>query len=137
MTHTVYLTVVMLAVMAIYFLPALIADERKRPDTLMLALFNFALGWTLVGWAMALYWALQPVKQVDGAQLAITTRREKTEALFAAIAQRAKQRDTTHRPGVPDQADTFESAALASGAQANAKTKRTTTQHRALQAGRG
>src|ERR1700731_2490767 len=83
MTHTVYLTVVMLAVMAIYFLPALIADERKRPDTLMLALFNFALGWTLVGWAMALYWALQPVKQVDGAQLAITTRREKTEALFA------------------------------------------------------
>ena len=68
-------------------------DDRHRADTLTLALFNFALGWTVVGWVMALRWALQPVSQTDVARLIVMSRREKTEALFAAIATRAQRRD--------------------------------------------
>jgi len=94
MIHTLYLTGALLAAVALYLLPALIADDRKRADTLALALFNFAFGWTVVGWVMALRWALQPVSQTDVARLVVMSRREKTEAVFAAIATRAQRRDT-------------------------------------------
>ncbi|HEY2000301.1 superinfection immunity protein [Paraburkholderia sp.] len=46
--------------LGLYFLPAIIADRRKRHDLLTLALFNACLGWTGFGWFVALYWALQP-----------------------------------------------------------------------------
>ena len=94
MIHTLYLTGALLAAVALYLLPALIADDRKRADTLALALFNFAFGWTVLGWVIAMRWALQPVAQADVARLIVMSRREKTEALFAAIATRAQQRDT-------------------------------------------
>jgi hypothetical protein len=45
---------------ALYFLPAILADRRKRVDVLTLALFNACLGWTVLGWLLALYWSLQP-----------------------------------------------------------------------------
>jgi hypothetical protein len=46
--------------LAIYFLPAIIADHRHRHDILTLALFNACMGWTGVGWLLALYWAHLP-----------------------------------------------------------------------------
>ncbi|WP_345816250.1 superinfection immunity protein [Paraburkholderia sp. PREW-6R] len=46
--------------LALYFLPAILADRRKRHDVLTLALFNACLGWTGFGWLLALYWSLQP-----------------------------------------------------------------------------
>jgi hypothetical protein len=46
--------------LAFYFLPAIVADHRKRHDLLTLALFNACMGWTVVGWLLALYWALLP-----------------------------------------------------------------------------
>jgi hypothetical protein len=92
MTHTIFLTLALLGSVALYFLPALLADERKRPDTLMLAMFNFALGWTVVGWVMALYWTLQPVKHADVVQLAADKRHKSSEALFAALGQRGARR---------------------------------------------
>ncbi|MGE8490749.1 MAG: superinfection immunity protein, partial [Paraburkholderia nemoris] len=33
--------------LALYFLPAVVADRRKRHDVLTLALFNACLGWTV------------------------------------------------------------------------------------------
>ena len=47
-------------VIAIYLLPAIVADRTKRRSVLPLALFNVLLGWTIVGWFAALYWALHP-----------------------------------------------------------------------------
>jgi hypothetical protein len=46
--------------LAVYFLPSIIADRRKRYDLLTIALFNAVVGWTVFGWLLALYWALQP-----------------------------------------------------------------------------
>lgn len=42
---------------AVYFLPSIVADRRKRYDVLMIALFNACVGWTVLGWLLALYWA--------------------------------------------------------------------------------
>jgi Superinfection immunity protein len=42
----------------IYFLPTIIASRRKKRNTVAIFALNFLLGWTLVGWAVALVWAL-------------------------------------------------------------------------------
>ncbi|MBO7784946.1 superinfection immunity protein [Burkholderia pseudomallei] len=45
---------------ALYFLPAIVADRRHRDDKLTIALFNALFGWTGIGWLLTLYWSLQP-----------------------------------------------------------------------------
>jgi hypothetical protein len=41
----------------VYFAPSIVADRRGRRNVLLLALMNALLGWTIVGWLAALYWA--------------------------------------------------------------------------------
>ena len=43
---------------ALYFLPTLIAGSRHLPQRGAIALLNFFLGWTFIGWIVALLWAL-------------------------------------------------------------------------------
>lgn len=51
---------VLLVVAAVfYMLPALIAVQRKHRQALPLAIINFFLGWTYVGWVGCLAWAFQ------------------------------------------------------------------------------
>jgi len=40
-----------------YFLPTIIALIKSKRDTLAIFLLNFFLGWTLIGWIVALVWA--------------------------------------------------------------------------------
>jgi len=40
-----------------YFLPSIIALVRSKRDTLAIFLLNFFLGWSVVGWIVALVWA--------------------------------------------------------------------------------
>ena len=40
-----------------YFLPSIIAFARSKRDTSAILLLNFFLGWTLIGWVVALVWA--------------------------------------------------------------------------------
>jgi hypothetical protein len=42
-----------------YFLPSLIALVRDKRDILAIVLLNFFLGWTVIGWVVALVWALK------------------------------------------------------------------------------
>ena len=42
----------------LYFLPTLIAKSRKKANTGAVFALNFFLGWSLVGWVVALVWAL-------------------------------------------------------------------------------
>jgi hypothetical protein len=48
----------MLTLFAIYWLPTIIAVVRHSPSALGVAMLNFFLGWTVIGWIMALVWAL-------------------------------------------------------------------------------
>jgi hypothetical protein len=84
--------------LALYFLPALLADRRKRHDVLTLALFNACLGWTVFGWLLALYWSLQPNPPKNIAGEVVQTRkvmrmRAFSSALMMRVQKRASARD--------------------------------------------
>ena len=46
-----------LIVVAIYVTPAFVAWERGHKNLLAIAVFNLFLGWTGLGWAVAMAWA--------------------------------------------------------------------------------
>jgi hypothetical protein len=84
--------------LAVYFLPAIVADRRKRHDLLTLALFNACVGWTVVGWLLALYWALQPnpPKNLGGEVVEsrkIVRMRAFSSALLLRVQKRAASRN--------------------------------------------
>ena len=41
----------------IYFAPTIVALARHKRNTLSIFLLNLFLGWTLIGWIIALVWA--------------------------------------------------------------------------------
>jgi Superinfection immunity protein len=80
--------------LAIYFLPSIVADHRKRRDLLMIALFNACLGWTGVGWLIAIYWAYLPNTPADVARDVVIGRRNSRMRAFAqALAARIERVD--------------------------------------------
>ena len=44
--------------LALYFLPTIIAVARKKSNLLLIVLLNVFLGWTVIGWVVALILAL-------------------------------------------------------------------------------
>jgi hypothetical protein len=42
-----------------YFLPTIIAFARNKRDTAAILLLNLLLGWTVIGWVVALVWAVK------------------------------------------------------------------------------
>ncbi len=42
-----------------YFLPSIIALARSKRDTFLIFLLNLFLGWSIIGWVIALVWALR------------------------------------------------------------------------------
>lgn len=51
-----------------YFWPTIEALIRGAPDAISIGLLNFFLGWTLVGWVVALVWSVRRIpeeKKVD------------------------------------------------------------------------
>jgi len=44
---------------AMYFLPTIIAFARSKRDTGAILLLNFFLGWSVIGWIVALVWAVK------------------------------------------------------------------------------
>lgn len=47
----------------IYFTPALIAWIRRHPNRVSIFLLNFMLGWTFIGWLVALIWSASAIRQ--------------------------------------------------------------------------
>ena len=43
----------------LYFLPSIIALARSKRDAVSILVLNFLLGWTAIGWVIALVWALR------------------------------------------------------------------------------
>ena len=54
---TVIAFAVMAVAIAIYFLPAIVATQRKHPNHVAIFLLNLLLGWTVFGWIVALVWS--------------------------------------------------------------------------------
>jgi len=53
-----------LASVALYFLPTIIAIARHKTNLLGIVLVNFLLGWSVIGWVIALIWAIS-TERVD------------------------------------------------------------------------
>ena len=61
------LLLILIAVVAfgIHFLPTFVAGSRHVHNFWWIFLINFFFGWTLIGWVIALVWALQDRPRYD------------------------------------------------------------------------
>jgi hypothetical protein len=63
--HMAQGAILFVALIFIYFIPAIAA--HKKPQSGSVLALNFFLGWTFVGWVVALAWALKnPERQISG-----------------------------------------------------------------------
>lgn len=53
------------ALAAVYFLPSIVAKQRRHSNMLGLALLNLFGGWTVLGWVAALVWAVLKKEKAD------------------------------------------------------------------------
>jgi hypothetical protein len=51
-------TVIILVLMFVYLAPTLIAAARHTHNRIATLNLNLLLGWTLIGWVVALFWSL-------------------------------------------------------------------------------
>jgi len=58
MTAAIVLLASLAFALFVYFLPAVIACSRRHPNALPIVVLDLLLGWTFVGWVIALVWAL-------------------------------------------------------------------------------
>lgn len=62
----VLVIITMVAIVVAYFLPTIIAAREHSPKAAPVAVVNFFLGWTFIGWVVALAMAVSgPVKPED------------------------------------------------------------------------
>jgi Superinfection immunity protein len=57
--HLLIVLLVMLVLCVPYFIPSIIAFYRKKANRAAILAVNVLLGWTFVGWVVALIWALK------------------------------------------------------------------------------
>jgi len=60
--HLLILLVVfccLIGVPFLYFIPSIIAYQRHKANRGAIVAMNLLLGWTLIGWVIALIWALR------------------------------------------------------------------------------
>jgi hypothetical protein len=58
--------VILLAIIfgaAFYFAPSIVAVLRKKTNTAAIVVLNTLLGWSLIGWAIAMIWAVSADNQ--------------------------------------------------------------------------
>ena len=55
------LTLVIIAVLAVYFLPTIVAGWRNHPNGGSIFLLNLLLGWTFIGWVVSLVWSASAI----------------------------------------------------------------------------
>ncbi len=53
-------------VIAAYFLPAVIALGRNHPNGIAISIVNLFLGWTLIGWVVAMAWSVSAERLTKG-----------------------------------------------------------------------
>ncbi|GAB3276470.1 superinfection immunity protein [Kineosporia babensis] len=62
---------ILIVLLGLYFLPTIVAVNRKHPNAGAIAALNFLAGWTFVGWVGAMVWSMttqQPAVQFNNFQ---------------------------------------------------------------------
>ena len=57
--HLLVLLIIGIPLLALHFLPSIIAGVRHTTNFGWILTINFLLGWTIIGWIVALVWALR------------------------------------------------------------------------------
>lgn len=83
--ETLMTVIVAMVVIVTYFLPALLG--RHKPDATAIAIINLILGWTLIGWVVALVMAIRELGS-DGrpVELPLAAKLLVVAVVFAVIA---------------------------------------------------
>ncbi len=50
--------IILIVGILIYFIPALMAFQRKHKNRTAILMLNLFLGWSFIGWVVALVWSL-------------------------------------------------------------------------------
>lgn len=58
--NSILIIIVSIMIICIYFLPIIIGRHKK--NIMAIGVINFFLGWTLIGWVLALIWAVMEEK---------------------------------------------------------------------------
>jgi hypothetical protein len=51
-------TILAIALVLVYFVPTIIASRARKRNLTAIAALNILAGWTVIGWIIALVWAL-------------------------------------------------------------------------------
>ena len=57
------MSLALLILAALYFAPAIVALMRRHRQSAAIIVLNVFLGWTLIGWVVALVWAVAATAQ--------------------------------------------------------------------------
>jgi hypothetical protein len=75
-----------------YFLPTVIALLRWRPNLMAIFALNLFLGWSIIGWVIALVWSLSATASVVAVAAPVDTRgMKKCPACAEMIRKEAKK----------------------------------------------
>jgi hypothetical protein len=69
----------LLCLFAMYWLPTIVAIVRRTPSALGVAAINFFLGWTIIGWIVALIFALAAPPAAQRVTVYVDGRRTEAE----------------------------------------------------------
>jgi hypothetical protein len=53
----------------LYFLPSFIADQKKQQNFSSILIMNLFLGWSIIGWVLALTWAFSNSQQAHSKEI--------------------------------------------------------------------
>ncbi len=65
--RTASVLLISLLAVVVYFLPFLVANHRRHRNQAGIGALNLFLGWTFVGWVVALVWALAVDRTAEAA----------------------------------------------------------------------
>jgi hypothetical protein len=65
---------VLLLIAVVYFIPTVVALARHRPNTISIFFLNLSVGWSIVGWIIALFWAIADAERTGDAPPRIVMR---------------------------------------------------------------
>jgi len=64
MDAILYIVLMLVILLPLYFLPAIVAASRNNHNTAAIFVLNLFLGWTFLGWVIALIWAMMASSMV-------------------------------------------------------------------------
>ena len=64
-TFMIVLLALLVLVSGGYFIPTLVAYCRRHHNAGAIFFLNFLLGWTIIGWVIALFWACSEVRSYE------------------------------------------------------------------------